>query len=134
MLTRVFSALVACVLWAACEPADAHHAFSAVFDVNKPIVLTGTVRPEVEWQNPPSWFYFDVKDDQGNVASWGMEMASPNTLIRAGWTRGSMKMGDVIKVDGYQARDGSTTGNAKTVMLVATGKQLLTGASAGATP
>ncbi len=112
---------------------NAHHAFSTVFDVNKPIVLTGTVT-KVDWQNPHIWFYFDVASDQGNVANWGMEMASPNTLIRAGWTRNSMKVGDVIEVDGYQARDGSNVGNAKTVTLVASGKQLLSGSSAGAAP
>jgi hypothetical protein len=133
MSPRVLYAVALCALAPAFEPASAHHAFSAVFDVNKPIVLTGTVT-KVEWQNPHTWFYFDVKDESGAVANWGMEMSSPNALIRAGWTRGSMKAGDVIMVDGYQARDGTNTGNAKTVTLVATGKQLLTGSSAEAKP
>jgi hypothetical protein len=133
MYKRASSALIVCTLALTSVATNAHHAFSTVFDVNKPIVLTGTVT-KVEWQNPHTWFYFDVADNQGNVANWGMEMASPNTLIRAGWTRSSMKAGDVIQVDGYQARDGSNIGNAKTVTLVANGKQLLTGSSAGAAP
>jgi hypothetical protein len=67
-------------------PVLAHHSFSAVFDDKKPIKLTGTVT-KLEWQNPHTWFYIDVKDDSGKVTNWGMEMGSPNLLIRSGWNR-----------------------------------------------
>jgi hypothetical protein len=88
--------------------------------------LTGTVT-KVEWRNPHAWFYIDVEDDDGNVANWGMELASPNLLMRKGWNRSSMKIGDVVTVEGFHARDGSNTGNARVVTLNATGKTLSIG-------
>ncbi len=101
----------------------AHHSFSAQFDAEKPITLTGTIT-NVEWRNPHAWFYIDVEDDSDNVTNWGMELASPNLLMRQGWGRSSMKVGDVVTVDGFLARDGSNTGNARTVTIIATGKTL----------
>jgi hypothetical protein len=112
-------------------PGLAHHAFSTEFDANKTFKFTGTVT-KVEWANPHTWFYIDVKDENGKVTNWGMEMASPNLLMRKGWTKSSMKMGDVVTVEGYHAKNGANIGNAKTVILTATGKTLLTGTSLGA--
>lgn len=103
-----------------------HHSFSSQFDAEKPIKLTGTVT-KVEWQNPHAWFYIDVEDDSGNISNWGMELASPNLLLRRGWTRSSMKVGDPITVEGFHARDGSKTGNARLVTLTATGQTLSMG-------
>jgi hypothetical protein len=100
-----------------------HHAFSAQFDAEKPIKLIGTVT-RVEWKNPHAWFYIDVEDDSGNRANWGLELASPNLLLRRGWTRSSMNVGDTVTVDGFHARDGSNTGNARSVTLNATGETL----------
>ena len=114
----------------ATSPGLAHHAFAAQFDAEKPIKLLGTVT-KVEWQNPHAWFYIDVEDDSGNVSNWGLELASPNLLMRRGWTRSSMKVGDVVSVEGFHARDGSNTGNARTVTLTATGESLFTGSSIG---
>jgi hypothetical protein len=104
----------------------AHHSFSAQFDAEKPITLAGTVT-EVSWRNPHAWFYIDVEDDDGNVTNWGMELASPNLLMRKGWNRSSMKVGDAVTVEGFLARDGSNTGNARVVTLDATGKTLSIG-------
>ena len=104
----------------------AHHAFSAQFDAEKPLKLIGTVT-KVAWRNPHAWFYIDVEDNDGNVANWGLELASPNLLMRKGWNRSSMKVGDVVTVEGFHARDGSNTGNARVVTLNATGKTLSIG-------
>ena len=81
--------------------AHAHHNFRAEFDINAPFTVTGTVT-RVEWTNPHTWFYLDVKDDNGAVVNWAMEMGSPNALMRAGWKRTSMNAGDVVTVEGYR--------------------------------
>jgi hypothetical protein len=105
----------------------AHHSFAAQFDVEKPIKLVGTVT-KVEWRNPHAWFYIDVEDDD-NVTNWGMELASPNLLMRQGWKRSSMKIGDDVTVEGFHSRDGSNTGNARLVKLNASGKTFSAGSS-----
>ena len=115
-------------LLVAATPVPAHHAFSAVFDANKPVKMAGVVT-KVEWQNPHTWFYIDVKDETGKVTNWGMEMGSPNGLIRSGWTRNSMKVGDAVSVEGFAARDGSNVGNARVVILTSTGRRLFAATS-----
>ena len=120
--------LICLVVFLADSAAWAHHAFSAEFDANKPVTLSGTVT-SVEWRNPHTWFYVDVKDDAGNVVNWGFELASPNLLLRNGWTRSSMKVGDVVMVRAYQAKNGMSLANAHGVTLTATGKTLFTGSS-----
>ena len=109
----------------------AHHSFSAEFDVTKPFKLTGVVT-KVAWANPHTFFYVDVTDDKtGKVANWSMEMGNPNALMRAGWTRNTMKVGDTVSIEGSLARDGSAYGNARVVVLVATGQRLFAGSSQG---
>jgi Family of unknown function (DUF6152) len=110
--------------------AHAHHNFRAEFDINAPLTVTGTVT-RVEWTNPHTWFYLDVKDDKGAVVNWAMEMGSPNALMRAGWKRTSMNAGDEVKVEGYRSWERKTTGNARSVTLVKTGQRLFAASSAG---
>ena len=109
---------------------EAHHNFRAEFDINAPFTVTGMVT-RVEWTNPHTWFYLDVKDDKGAVVSWAMEMGSPNALMRAGWKRTSMNAGDEVKVEGYRAWERKATGNARAVTLVKTGQRLFAASSAG---
>jgi len=111
-------------------PLLAHHAFSATFDSKRPIKLTGTVT-KIEWQNPHAWFYLDVKEANGSSTNWGMELGSPNLLIRAGWSRNSLKIGDGVSIEGFRAKDGTPTGNAQVVILTATGQRLFGASSAG---
>ena len=97
-------------------PVFAHHSFAAEFDGSKPIRLTGTIT-KVQWTNPHSFFYIDVKDDSGNVVNWACEGGGPGALSRRGWKRGDLKLGDTLVVDGYLARDGSHLMDARRVTL-----------------
>jgi Family of unknown function (DUF6152) len=108
-------------------PALAHHSFAAEYDVKQPITMTGTVT-KVEWLNPHARFYIDVKDKGGKVINWEFELGSPNSLMRKGWTRNSLKPGDVVTVDGFRAKDGSSLGNARTINL-ADGRKVFAGSA-----
>ena len=97
-------------------PTRAHHSFAAQYDSTKPITLNGSVT-KLEWMNPHIYFYMDVKDAAGAIVKWSIEGGAPNTLYRAGWRRDSLKVGDVVTVEGYLARDGSKLANMATVQL-----------------
>ena len=119
-------------LMLAAVPMLAHHSFSAEYDRAKSISLKGTVT-KVEWMNPHARFYVDVKDDGGKVTNWEFELGSPNGLMRQGWTRNSLKPGDVITVNGSRAKDGSNLVNASNVAFE-DGKRVLGGASSADDP
>jgi hypothetical protein len=110
--------------------AVAHHSFAAEFDENQPVKLTGTVT-KVEWTNPHIWFFMDVKSQDGTVANWGFEMGGPGQLLRAGWKRDTMKIGDVVTVEARRARDGTNHANAQNVVLNSTGQRLFAASSQG---
>jgi len=101
--------------------AAAHHSFSAEFDSEQPIKLTGIVT-KVEWTNPHVWFYINVRDSEtGEVTNWGAEMGPPHNLQRRGWRRNSLNIGEQVTVDGFLARNGTPRVNARSVTLTATG-------------
>ena len=134
MRTKVVVVIAAAVLLASAGRVVAHHSFSAEFDASKPFKMTGSVT-KVEWMNPHTFFYIDVADEKTKkVTNWAMEMGSPNGLMRQGWTRNSMKVGDKVTVEGSLAKDGSPTGNARSVILEATGQKLFAASSQGNTP
>ena len=127
-----FGVLAAAVALLAAAPVMAHHSFAAEYDANKPVTLKGTVT-KVEWTNPHARFYVDVKDDRGGVTNWNLELASPNVLVRNGWTRKSLTVGDEVTVLGSAAKDGSKMANARVVTL-ASGKLVFAGSSGGDAP
>jgi DNA/RNA endonuclease YhcR with UshA esterase domain len=92
----------------------AHHSAIAEYDLEKPVKVAGTVT-KVEWSNPHIWFYVDVKNDDGTVTNWGFSGGAPGVLQRRGISRTSMKPGDVVKVEGFRAKDGSTNGSGNSV-------------------
>jgi len=114
--------LASAFVFAYALPAVGHHSFAATFDREQSVQLKGTVT-EVEWRNPHVWIYIDAENEQGEIENWGFEMGSPNGLIRLGWNRDSLQVGDVVTIDGTRARDGSLRGSVRAVTL-ATGESL----------
>jgi hypothetical protein len=122
----------AALLVASATSVVAHHSFAAEFDANKPVKIKGTV-VKVEWTNPHSWIYIDVKGPDGKVERWAVEGGAPNALIRRGWTKNSLPVGTEIIVEGFQAKDSSNRANGRDITFP-DGKKLSVGSTGTGAP
>ena len=110
----------------------AHHAFAAEFNANRPVEFTGTIT-KMEWLNPHVWLHMDVKKPDGTTEAWAFEAGTPNVLFRRGFTKQSLLPGTVVKVDGYQAKDGTHRANGRDLTFT-DGKRLFMGSSGTGAP
>ena len=124
--------LVALLAATASIPAFAHHAFAAEFDGNKKLTLKGTTA-KMEWINPHAWLHIDVKEADGSLTRWMVELGPPNSLTKRGWTKQSVPAGMEVVVVGYQSKDGAKRLNGRDVTL-SNGKQLFAGSSGNGAP
>jgi len=128
MFNKLYLAAVGIALALTATPAAAHHSFAAEFDVTKPVKVHGTVT-KMEWANPHSWIYVDVKDPDGKVTNWHFELGAPSSLFRLGWKKDSVPVGLEVDILAYQAKSGGPVGNCRSVVLP-DGKELFSGGSA----
>ena len=115
-LSLALSAALGIALLAPSTPAQAHHAFAAEFDADKPLDLKGAVT-KVKWVNPHSWLYFDVKGADGKVTNWGVEFGTPNALSRKGLKKADLPIGTEVHVKGYRSKNGGPFGYSVTLTL-----------------
>lgn len=128
MKRKVGHVVAAIALVAAAVPGAAHHAFSLEYDLQKPVKFEGVVT-KVEWTNPHARIYVDVADGTGKVNNWNLELASLSALVRNGWTRTSVKVGEKVKVEGFEGRGANTYRLNATVIMTAEGVSLFSGAA-----
>lgn len=110
----------------------AHHSYTAEFDLEKPVKLTGTLT-RLEWTNPHIWLYLEVKEDSGKATIWGFSASPPGMLTRRGITKNSLKLGDVLTISGHRAKDGSNNASGNTVTF-ADGRDALIGQDQAVNP
>jgi hypothetical protein len=132
MKTKLSLLLIGAALFCGAHKLLAHHAFSAEFDANKPVKLKGVVI-KMEWVNPHAWIHIQVLGPDGKVVEWMIEGAAPNAMIRRGFTKDSLPVGTEIIVEGFQAKDGSNTGNGRNLTF-ADGRTLFIGSSGLGSP
>jgi uncharacterized protein DUF6152 len=131
MNPKLVAAIAGIGLVVMATPVVAHHSFSAEYDAGRPVVLRGVVT-KVEWTNPHTHCYIDVKDTNG-VTNWNVEMASPRVLAQNGWKLNSLKVGDEVTIEAAMSKDGSKRANARIVTL-ADGRRVSAGSSGGDVP
>jgi hypothetical protein len=125
-MKRIFAALaISSSMLVTATPLVAHHSFEAEYDRNQKVTLKGTVT-KIEWQNPHVYYYVDVKDPDGKVVNWAIEVGAPNGLYRAGWRKDSLKIGDQVTVEAFRAKAGGPHANGNSVIL-ANGKKVFNG-------
>ena len=124
-----FIAAAGFVLIIAAGQAAAHHSFAAQFDRAKPVTLTGPVN-RFDWINPHARFFIDAKDATGKVMSWEIELSATALLVRRGWSKNSLPIGESVTVSGSAAKNGSNVANATSVVL-SNGKRIFAGSSGG---
>ena len=125
--------LSAAALLIGTAPILGHHAFGGEFDPNKPVLLKGPVT-KVEWVNPHAWIHLEVTKPDGTKEEWMVEGGTPNTLLRRGVTRESLKVGTLLVIDGYQARDHTLLRANGRNVTYPDGKKLFLGSSGTGAP
>jgi len=124
--SHVCAVLAAAGAIVAVAPAAAHHSFAAVFDETKPVSVSGVIT-EIRLENPHSWFYVDVTDPSGKVTRWGFEGNTPTSLIRAGYKRDAVKVGDRVTIRGSRARDLTANMGAAREIILEDGRSFIVG-------
>ena len=132
MRRHIFVGVAGISLMLAAAPLRAHHAFSAEFDADKPLKLEGTLK-KTEWMNPHAWLHIEVKKPDGKTEVWMIEGGTPNTLMRRGISRDTLKIGEAIVVTGYQAKDGSMRANGRDITY-SDGRKLFLGSTGTGAP
>src|SRR2546428_8033994 len=125
-LSTVCLSIAFAITLTAVKPLAAHHSFDAEYDSKKPITVSGIVT-KLDWVNPHAFVFIDTKDESGTVKNYKIEMGPPYALVRGGWKRDTVKIGDKVTVEAAAAaKDGTNAGGSEqtTHMILADGTKL----------